>query len=185
MTRDRQQCEPEPAERDELMRRLVEETTLSFDAIGKRCGVAGSTVCRRAQAGGWRRPPEAAGRRRLGAGERDAAVAEAAEPSPEERRREVIAGLWRVAEAQAQALGRARAGGVSSRDLKALVDVLERLDRLQSAALPPARPERTLDEVRQEFAQRLAAIYGCPVPAFADEQSPAEAQAEPRDPQRG
>jgi hypothetical protein len=64
------------------------------------------------------------------------------ERAPQERRREVIASLWRVAEEQTRALEASRGAPLPSSELKALVDVLERLERLEKN-LPPAPPKRS------------------------------------------
>jgi len=66
-------------------------------------------------------------------------------------------------EAQIRALEAARGGApVPPSELKALADVLERLDRLEQSrpASAAAQPERSLDEVRAEFARRLLNLYG-------------------------
>jgi hypothetical protein len=64
------------------------------------------------------------------------------EPASVERRHEVIASLWRVAEEQTQALEGRRGAPIPSSELKALVDVLERLERL-GKTMPPPPPKRT------------------------------------------
>jgi hypothetical protein len=61
-----------------------------------------------------------------------------------ERRREVIASLWRAAEEQTRALEAARGAPVLSSQLKALVDVLERLERMEKS-LPPPSPATVVD----------------------------------------
>jgi hypothetical protein len=68
-----------------------------------------------------------------------------------ERRREVIASLWRVAEEQTHALEGRRGAPVSSSELKALVDVLERLERMEKVLPPPLRkrtgPPQSVGEI--------------------------------------
>jgi len=56
------------------------------------------------------------------------------ERSPAERRREVVAGLWRLAEEQMGALKGPRGAPLGSSELKALVDIVERLSRLEERA---------------------------------------------------
>ena len=53
---------------------------------------------------------------------------------PTERRGAVIAALWRLAEEQTRALEGPRGAPLGSSELKALVDVLERLSRLEERA---------------------------------------------------
>jgi hypothetical protein len=84
------------------------------------------------------------------------------ERAPEQRQRDLVASLLRIAETQTRAL-EAREAPVPASELKAAVDVLERLQRLDRArpeAPPAAPPEHSLDEVRAEFARRLIALYG-------------------------
>lgn len=120
------------------MRRFVEETPLPFAEIGRRCGVSGGTVWRYARDEGWSRP--AAARPSMRAHWRDVALPAsepgffaAAEASPEERRRAAIGELWRLAETQIRHLR--AAARAEPRELRTLVEVLERLTRLEEEAL--------------------------------------------------
>jgi hypothetical protein len=158
-----------------LMRELITETVLSQADIGRRCGVSASTVCRHARAARWTRP--AGARRSTAAAAAEARVAPASasdrecpEPMTPERRRAVIAALWRVVETQTQHLvaeGRARPS-----DLKLLVDVTGRLTQLEEQARkdeppPPAAYEgpATFDDVNRIIAEITERFY-----AFGEEQ---------------
>jgi hypothetical protein len=123
------------------MRRFVEETPLSYDEIGRRCHVSAATVWRYATEAGWTRHSQARPSRRA-AWPRAAApppsataapaLLPAGAPSPEARRGAVIEDLWRLTEAQARQWR--GAGSAEPRLLKTLVEVLERLTRLEEEA---------------------------------------------------
>lgn len=106
---------------------------------------------------------KAARRRRRAGADHAKAAAVVAEPqrTPEQRQAALIASLLRVAEAQTRAL-EARETPVPAAELKAAVDVLERLQRMQAAAAQSAGASqedgRSLAELRDEFFNHLCRI---------------------------
>jgi hypothetical protein len=81
------------------------------------------------------------------------------ERTADQRRRDLVALLLRVAEAQTRAL-EAREAPVPASELKAVVDLLERLQRMQAAGADHAPEEegRSLTELRDEFFRHLCRI---------------------------
>ncbi len=90
-----------------------------------------------------------------------------AERASVERRRNVIASLWRIAEERTWAIEARGGAPLPSSELKALVDVLERLERLEKS-LPPANHDvgtrhgpATVEETNlllEELARRFGAF---------------------------
>jgi hypothetical protein len=87
--------------------------------------------------------------------------AAARERTVEQRQRDLVASLLRIAEAQTHAL-EAREAPVPAAELKAAVDLLERLQRMRAAAGDgagdPEESGRSLSELRDELFNHLCRI---------------------------
>jgi hypothetical protein len=160
-----------------LMQDLVTKTRWSYAEIARRCSVSTGAVHKYAKARGWERPADPRAKS-TGAPPAlaPAPVAAADDGGPSqamtaERRRAVIADLWRVAEMQTQYL--AAAGRARPSELKLLVDVAGRLTQLEEQARkdeppPPAAYEgpATFDDVNRIIAEITERFY-----AFGEEQA--------------
>ncbi|HTS40670.1 MAG TPA: hypothetical protein VMH84_09045 [Xanthobacteraceae bacterium] len=111
------------------VRRLIEQTPLTYGEIASRTGVGRATICRWTRDGGWRRPPFAP---------RATDTVPRARASAQLKRRTLAARLAALAERYVRELE--QAPGV---DLDKLSEALELMKMAKLAAMPRHRPRKT------------------------------------------
>jgi hypothetical protein len=155
--------------------RLYRAGTDTINAIASATGLSRDTIRRRAKAQGWQRPAAARHAKKLSPAERRHRLAQRALAAAERQMHEVER---RIEEGGADAAAAER----GARVLAATIRTLRELAALEAAAAEAARRaesegretsdrdglgSRSLDEIRQDFARRLADVFGDAEPAAA------------------